>query len=238
MQPSAADALAQSVSEITAGWTAAQGVDPSTLAAARLALARSSIVAGPEVALRLPPTTTGTALAMPALTTELRQLAEQALGAGASTTVAVVRSPALADRANPTGVPPGPAAAKSSTATDPSWTLPAACTGWTCCRSRSPVRSDSRVPLRLSGWCRSGSHFFPWRATSSSWVRAVSGSWQACWARRSRQEHSAGLKARCRPGGEHQLIGEFRPDVRYCYQVLRGRPVGTEVPSAGGRLSP
>ena len=105
MQPSAADALAQSLSEITAGWTAAQGVDPSTLAAARLALARSSIVAGPEVALRLPPTTTGTALAMPALTTELRQLAEQALGAGASTTVAVVRSPALADRANPTGIP-------------------------------------------------------------------------------------------------------------------------------------
>jgi hypothetical protein len=105
MQPSTADALAQSLSEITAGWTIAQGVDPSTLAAARLALARSSIVAGPEVALHLPPTATGTALAMPALTTELRQLAEEALGGGASTTVAVVRSPALADRVNPTGVP-------------------------------------------------------------------------------------------------------------------------------------
>jgi hypothetical protein len=105
MQPSAANALAQSLSQITAGWTAAQGVDPSTLSAARLALARSSIAAGPEVALSLPPRTTGTASATPVLSSELRQLAEQALAAGAPATVAVVRSPALANRANPTGVP-------------------------------------------------------------------------------------------------------------------------------------
>ncbi len=105
MPRSGADALAQSLSDITAGWTAAPGVDPSTVTAARVALARSSIAAGPDVPLRLPATTTGTALATPALSTELRQLAEQVHAAGAPTTIAVVRSPALAGPANPTGVP-------------------------------------------------------------------------------------------------------------------------------------
>ncbi len=105
MHQSATDALAQSLSDITAGWTAAPGVDPGTLTAARLALAQSSIAAGPDVALRVSPATTQTPLAAPALTSELRQLAEQVHAAGAPTTVAVVRSPALAGLANPTGVP-------------------------------------------------------------------------------------------------------------------------------------
>ncbi|MGA8328576.1 MAG: hypothetical protein WB777_04715, partial [Mycobacterium sp.] len=105
MQQSAEDALAQSLSDITAGWTAAPTVDPSTLTAARRALARSSIAAGPDVALRVSPATTQTPLATPALSSELRQLAEQVHAAGAPTTVAVVRSPALAGLANPTGVP-------------------------------------------------------------------------------------------------------------------------------------
>lgn len=105
MQQSAADALAQSLSTITAGWSAAPGVDPSALASARLALARSSIAAGPGVALHVPPAISETPLATPALSAELRQLAEQAHAAGAPTTIAVVRSPALAGPANPTGVP-------------------------------------------------------------------------------------------------------------------------------------
>ncbi|MDH6243826.1 hypothetical protein [Mycobacterium sp. OTB74] len=105
MQKSGADALAQSLSDITADWTAAPGVDPGTLTAARLALARSSIAAGPDVALRVSPGTTETSLATPALSSELRQLAEEVHAAAGPTTVAVVRSPALAGLANPTGVP-------------------------------------------------------------------------------------------------------------------------------------
>jgi hypothetical protein len=105
MHQSAADALAQSLSTMTAGWFAAPGVDPSALAAARLALAGSSIAAGPEVALRVPPAISETPLATPTLSAELRQLAEQARAASAPTTLAVVRSPALGGLANPAGVP-------------------------------------------------------------------------------------------------------------------------------------
>ena len=105
MQPRAADALAQSVSDITAGWAAAQGVDPSTLAAASLVRARSSIAAGPEVLRCLVRTTTGTVVPTPTLT-ERAPPAHRAArrAAGASTTLAVIRRPALANRANPTGV--------------------------------------------------------------------------------------------------------------------------------------
>ena len=106
MQPRAADALAQSVSDITAGWAAAQGVDPSTLAAASLVLARSSIAAGPEVLRCLVRTTTGTVVPTPTLTDRAPPAHRAARrAAGASTTLAVIRRPALANRANPTGVP-------------------------------------------------------------------------------------------------------------------------------------
>lgn len=105
MQESAADTLAQSLSTMTAGWSAAPGVGPSALTAARLALARSATAAGPGVALHVPPAITAIPLATPALSAELGQLAEQAHAAGAPTTIAVVRSPALAGPTNPAGVP-------------------------------------------------------------------------------------------------------------------------------------
>jgi len=105
MQQIAADALAMSLSELTSGWTVAPGVDPSTLTAARLALAGASIALGPGAALRTTAPNTKTAVAGPALKSELQQLAEQAHAAAAPTTIAVVRTPGLAGPANPTGVP-------------------------------------------------------------------------------------------------------------------------------------
>ncbi len=105
MQQIAADALAQSLSELTSGWTVAPGVDPRTLTAARLALAGASIALGPGAALRITAPNTQSAVAGPALKSELQQLAEQAHAAAAPTMIAVVRTPGLAGPANPTGVP-------------------------------------------------------------------------------------------------------------------------------------
>ncbi len=97
--------VAQSLSELTAGWAPAPGVDPATLGAARTALAHSTLAVQRGVELRAKPLVAASAVAAPALRTELLEIAKQAKAAAAPTTIAVVRSPSGADPSNPAGVP-------------------------------------------------------------------------------------------------------------------------------------
>jgi hypothetical protein len=108
-----ANAVAQSLSELTADWVTARGVDPATLGAARAALAASILAVPPGVELRPPQLITPSAAAAPSLETELLHIAQRAFQtatqpAGAQTaptTIAVIRSPSGADTSNPAGVP-------------------------------------------------------------------------------------------------------------------------------------
>jgi hypothetical protein len=100
------DAVARSLSELTAGWTAAAGVDSAALIAARSALA-ASIVAGKSTRdLRVAFDTATFAVPPPALGTELRAIAHQVKAAPAAAVLAVIRSPLAAGPVNPSGVPP------------------------------------------------------------------------------------------------------------------------------------
>jgi hypothetical protein len=106
-----ANAVAQSLSELTASWAPAPGLAPTTLAAARAALAGSVLAAPPGTELRSPQLVAHSAIAAPALEAELLGIAQAAREAAAApagaqgTTIAVVRSPSGADPSNPAGVP-------------------------------------------------------------------------------------------------------------------------------------
>ena len=103
-----ANDVAQSLSELTAGWSPAPGVDPATLTAARAALASSVLAAYPGVNLQSPRLAAPTAVAAPALKAELLEISQRArdaLAQGPVTTIAVVRSPSGADPSNPAGAP-------------------------------------------------------------------------------------------------------------------------------------
>ena len=98
-------AVAQTLAELTAGWTPAPGVDATTLTAARTALA-GSIVAGKSLhELRARPAVARAAVPAPELATELHLIADQASTAAAASTIAIVRSSLGADPTNPTGAP-------------------------------------------------------------------------------------------------------------------------------------
>ena len=103
-----ANDVAQSLSELTAGWSPALSVDPATLTAARAALASSVLAAYPGVNLQSPRLAAHSAVAAPALKAELLEISQRARDAAAQgpvTTIAVVRSPSGADPSNPAGVP-------------------------------------------------------------------------------------------------------------------------------------
>lgn len=110
-RPANANAVAQSLSELTTGWAAAPGVDPATLDAARAALASSVLAVPPGVDLRAPHLGAPAAATAPSLETELLQIAQRAGQAAAEpdgavpTTIAVVRSPSGASTTNPAGLP-------------------------------------------------------------------------------------------------------------------------------------
>src|SRR6516162_3872380 len=110
-RPANANAVAQSLSELTTGWAAAPGVDPGTLDAARAALASSVLAVPPGVDLRAPHLGAQAAATAPSLETELLQIAQRAGQAAAKpdgavpTTIAVVRSPSGASTTNPAGLP-------------------------------------------------------------------------------------------------------------------------------------
>ena len=101
-----ADAVAQSLSDLTAGWVAAPGTDPAALAAARLALAISVLTVPPEAGLRL---AAPAAAAAPSLAADLQEIASRATEAVAqpagADTIAVIRSPSGASPSNPAGIP-------------------------------------------------------------------------------------------------------------------------------------
>jgi hypothetical protein len=100
--------ITPSLSELTAGWAPATGVDPATLTAARIALAISVLAVPSGVELRAPRLLASSAVATPALEAELLEISQQALDAAArapAATIAVIRSPSGADPANPVGVP-------------------------------------------------------------------------------------------------------------------------------------
>ena len=98
-------AIADSLSQLTSGWTAAPGVTPETLSAARTALA-SSLIAGKSLAeihavrpaLSAPPAND------PRLSAALLQIATAAVS-NPSATIAFVRSAYAATLSNPVGVP-------------------------------------------------------------------------------------------------------------------------------------
>jgi hypothetical protein len=108
-----ANAVAQSLSELTAGWAPAPGVDPAALTAARAALASSVLAVPPGVELRTSQLVTPSATAAPSLEAELLEIAQRASESTAQpagtqttlTTIAVVRSPAGASTSNPAGIP-------------------------------------------------------------------------------------------------------------------------------------
>lgn len=112
-RPADANAVAQSLSELTAGWAAAPGVDPATLDAARAALASSVLAVPPGVDLRAPRLGAPAAATAPSLETELLRIAQRAAQAAAQpggaqvapTTIAVVHSPSGASTTNPAGIP-------------------------------------------------------------------------------------------------------------------------------------
>jgi hypothetical protein len=112
-RPADANAVARSLSELTAGWAAVPGVDPATLDAARAALASSVLAVPPGVDLRAPQLGAPGAATAPSLETELLQIAQRAGQAAAQpdgapaapTTIAVVRSPSGASTTNPAGIP-------------------------------------------------------------------------------------------------------------------------------------
>ena len=110
-RPANANAVVQSLSELTRGWAAAPGVDPATLDAARAALASSVLAVPPGVDLRAPHLGAPAAATAPSLETELLQIAQRAGQAAAEpdgavpTTIAVVRSPSGASTTNPAGLP-------------------------------------------------------------------------------------------------------------------------------------
>src|SRR5271169_4023254 len=104
-----ANAVAQSLSELTAGWAPALGVDPAALTGARAALASSVLAVPPGVELgRVAPSAT----AAPGLAAELLEIAQRARASAAQpagtqttpTTIAVIRSPAGASTSNPAGI--------------------------------------------------------------------------------------------------------------------------------------
>ncbi len=105
-----ANAVAQSLSELTAGWAPAPGVDPAALTAARAALASSVLAVPPGVE---PRRVGPSATAAPSLEAELLEIAQQASASAAQpagtqttpTTIAVIRSPADASTSNPAGIP-------------------------------------------------------------------------------------------------------------------------------------
>ena len=108
-----ANAVAQSLSELTAGWAPAPGVDPAALTAARAALASSVLAVPPGVELRPPQSVAPSATAAPSLEAELLEIAQRAWASAARpagtqttpTTIAVIRSPADASTSNPAGIP-------------------------------------------------------------------------------------------------------------------------------------
>ena len=110
-RPADANAVAQSLSELTTGWAAAPGVDRATLDAARAALASSVLAVPSGVDLRAPQLAAVTAATAPSLETELLQIAQRAgqaeaqAGGAAPTTIAVIRSPSGASTTNPAGIP-------------------------------------------------------------------------------------------------------------------------------------
>jgi len=82
--------ITPSLSELTAGWAPATGVDPATLTAARIALAISVLAVPSGVELRAPRLLASSAVATPALEAELLEISQQALDAAARAPAATI----------------------------------------------------------------------------------------------------------------------------------------------------
>ena len=101
-------ALARSLAQLTSGWSPIAGVAPEALPAARAALA-SSVLAGMEAAdlhaSRLPLRIVHATPVDPPLHAELTRIAQGAIDAKTTATIAAVRSATAVDINNPSGAP-------------------------------------------------------------------------------------------------------------------------------------
>lgn len=101
-----ASLIADSLSQLTWGWTPAAGVSAEALATARAALAGSLVAGKTPAEIHATQTTLQTGLsANPGLSAEILHIAAQSLTAKPSPTLAIVRSAYSATRMNPSGVP-------------------------------------------------------------------------------------------------------------------------------------